>query len=120
MTTLNETNENEIRELLVGRKVTKVADDRLELDDGTVLHLEGNDGCGGCSAGWYALTELNGVDNVITNVELEYQALGKYEEDGVYRIFVFADNQKVNLATFTGGDGSGYYGTGYTIKVTLP
>lgn len=37
-----------------------------------------------------------------------------------YKIFVFADNQQINLATFEGTDGNGYYGTGYCIEVFDP
>lgn len=121
MTQYDETNKAEIESLLLGRRVTKVADDTLVLDDGRRLRFVGNDGGCACSAGCYDLKELNGVDNVITKVEFEdapngddYRAEG-YE--GHYRIFVFADNVRVNLATFEGTDGNGYYGTGYSITV---
>lgn len=122
MTWLDENDDQAIRDLLVGRKVSKVDADRLLLDDGTVLTLVGNGGCG-CGAGDYELTELNGCDNIITAVELENSPggggdIGRYE--GTYRIFVYADNQRINLATFEGSDGSGYYGTGYTILVERP
>lgn len=118
----------EIAKLLIGRKVTKVADDTLALDNGQVMRLTGNDGGCACSAGCYDLTELNGVDNIITKVEFvedpsgdEYDSWNDDDDyrpgGGFYKIFVFADNQKINLATFTGTDGNGYYGTGYTIEV---
>jgi hypothetical protein len=120
---LDHDQEAEIAELLVGHKVTKVSDDHLMLDDGTVLKLFGNDGGCACSAGCYDLTELNGVDNIITRVEVE----AKPDDDsifdgepGTYRIFVFADNQKINLATFEGTDGNGYYGTGFHVLVRRP
>jgi hypothetical protein len=109
----------ELRELLIGRTAKKFAKDHLVLDDGTVVKLFGNDGGCACSAGCYDLTELNGVDNVITNVEV-VENLGEdddYEYGGTYKIFVYADNQKVNLATFEGDDGNGYYGTGFWLLV---
>lgn len=46
MMELREDQETEIRELLMGRKVIKVSNDTLSLDDGTTLVIEGNDGCG--------------------------------------------------------------------------
>lgn len=120
--TYDETAKAEIEQLLIGRKVTKVADDTLLLDDGRKLRFVGNDGGCACPSGCYDLTELNGVDNVITKVEFvddpdenEYRP-----ESGSYRIFVFADNRKVNLAAFEGTDGNGYYGTGYQIHVLVP
>jgi hypothetical protein len=107
-----------ISNLLTGRTVTKVADDRLILDNGTELLLVGNDGGCACNAGCYDLTELNGVDNVITSVVLDNSPDGEDTPgEGTYRIFVFANNERINLATFTGTDGNGYYGTGYTIHV---
>jgi hypothetical protein len=113
-----EADAEKISNLLMGRTVTKVADDRLILDNGTELLLVGNDGGCACSAGCYDLTELNGVDNVITSVVLDNRPDGDYTPgDGTYRIFVFANNERINLATFTGTDGNGYYGTGYTIHV---
>src|SRR5688572_24022215 len=97
-----------ITELLMGRTVAKVSDAELLLDDGTILRLEGNDGGCSCGAGDYELTELNGCENIITKVELVNSPDGDYEPgDGTYRIFVYADNQKVNLATFEGTDGNG-------------
>lgn len=121
MPTYNETCTEEIQALLVGRKVTKIDESTLLLDDGSVLQLEGNDGCGGCASGWYELTELNECDNIITQVELVSE-LGNYSEnvDQVYSIFVYADARKINLARFEGTDGNEYYGTGFTIHVTLP
>lgn len=108
-----------IEQALMGHTVTKVADDVLELDNGVRLRFVGNDGGCACSAGCYDLTELNGVDNVITKVEFVNNPGGDgYDSEiGHYSIFVFADNQRINLATFEGSDGNGYYGTGYQIHV---
>ncbi len=119
---------DDITALLLGRTVTKVDKDKLRLDDGRVLKLIGNDGGCACSAGCYDLTELNGTDNVITYVEFSDNPAGDYcdvdetndEDDyGTYKIFVFADNKKINLATFAGTDGNGYYGPGYRIEVMV-
>lgn len=116
-------NEAQIRDLLTGRSIKKISEDTLELDNGLMLTLFGNEGCGGCISGWYDLTALNGCPNIITNVEFDYQpAEDDYQpamsaDVGHYKIFVFADNQKINLATFEGTDGNGYYGTGYWIEI---
>ena len=118
MAVLTEQDKVAITELLVGHKVTKVTDDKLILDDGTKLTLMGNMGCAGCVSGQYELSELNGVDNIITAVEFEDDpGDSDWDLDGSYRIFVYANNEKINLATFNGTDGNGYYGTGYRIDV---
>lgn len=119
---------DEIAALLEGHKVTKVADDHLLLDDGTILKIVGHDGGCSCGAGDYDLESLNGVDNVITRVEFDYHPGGDYEpvpdrlegEDewtGHYRIFVFAEDRRIMLMNVLGSDGNGYYGTGYSILV---
>src|SRR6478735_5481496 len=120
MTTYYENNHDEIKELLLGHRITNVDPEEgtATLDDDTGLELKGNEGGCSCSAGDYDLTALNSVDNIITNVEFLDDPDEEYRErEGIYHIFVFADNQKINFATFEGSDGNGYYGTGYSIKV---
>lgn len=128
---LDHEDQDEIVTLLMGRKVTKVDGEHLLLDDGTVIKAIGHDGGCACSAGCYDLSVLNGVDNIITRVEFDYAPGGDYEDPprtghpddpedkwtGYYRIFVFADNQQINLMQFDGSDGNGYYGTGYELLV---
>lgn len=109
----------------------------LTLSDGTKLQVWGNDGGCACSDGCYPLAHLAAVDNVITNVEVEEWRDGdcregpacrtcdaKYycdedghENAGYFRVFVYADNERINLASFEGTDGSGDYGTGWWLNV---
>ena len=119
MPVLSEQDKADITELLMGRKVNKITTDMLVLDNGTKLTLTGNWGCAGCESGNYELSELNGVDNIITAVEFvdDPSGDGFGPTVGRYQIFVYADNEKINLATFSGTDGNGYYGTGYRIHV---
>ena len=108
--------EQKIKELLLYRKVVSAVDDVLTLDNGTRLEIVANEGCGGCGAGWYSVTDLNTCDNVITNVEFDESWL-EGSDDYSYKIFVYAENQKIKLLQVDGDDGNGYYGTGYTIVV---
>jgi hypothetical protein len=131
---LDHEDQSDIEALLVGRKVTKADAEHLVLDDGTVIKAIGHDGGCGCSAGCYDLSVLNGVDNIITRVSFDYRpAEDDWTDDGpsrsghpddpedkwtgYYRVFVFADNQQINLMQFDGTDGNGYYGTGFEILV---
>ena len=123
-----------IVDTLLGRRIVQIIDKdpqkyamreaEIVLDDGTSLLLEGHDGGCVCSAGCYDLehlASLSEVDNIITKVEFYNDpAEDGGNGEGVYSIFVFADNQKINLATFVGSDGNGYYGTGYYITVRKP
>lgn len=136
-----------LRELLVGRSIVSAAvvDEKpepytagptgtLTLSDGTVLKVWGNEGCGGCSAGWYELSALNAPGGVITNVEVdekpdedygtcpECKAEGRgWDYDcphrGWYRVFVVTADERTMLASFEGSDGNGYYGTGWWLRV---
>lgn len=111
---------DELKKLFVGRSVTKVDDEHLQLSDGTRVKVVGNADC--CA--YYDLTHLAECDNIITNVEV-YADPDLFEEDrspggtgeGIFRLFVFAGNEKINLAEFEGTDSSGYYGTGFWIEV---
>jgi hypothetical protein len=121
MTTFYENDQSEITALLLGRTVTVVGEDTLTLDDGRTLVLAGHEGGCSCGAGDYYLVDLNGCPNVITKVEFVDSPTGDDEDgDGYYRIFVFAGDDRINLATFEGTDGNGYYGTGYSIAVATP
>jgi hypothetical protein len=116
-------NQNEIEALLVGRTIKKVDNELLILDDGTVLHVEGNEGCGGCDAGVFSITELNECENVITAVEFEQDDEDNdnwYEDKSTFRLFVYSENQKIKLFEIEGDNGNGYYGTGYYINVRRP
>lgn len=115
-----EYNTKEITELLMFRKVIKVKNNTLFLDNGVKLEIFPNEGCGGCSSGWYEIIELNGCDNIITNVEFDEDSETLYpDDDKSYKIFVYAENKKIKLLQVDGTDGNGYYGTGYTIKVKI-
>lgn len=109
--------EEQIRDLLIGKSVKKVNKDTLILNDGTELKIIPNEGCGGCSNGWYEITELNGCENIITNVTFE--CIDNSDDDMIYRIFVFAKDKNIKLLEVSGGDGNGYYGTGYSIDVII-
>lgn len=110
---LDQDDQDEIRSLLIGRTVKVVTDDTLELDNGVVLSIEPNSGCGGCPSGSYGIDELNEVPNVITSV--------KFKEKGyceVFKIFVYSETSKIKLLEVSGDTGNGFYGYGYTISVT--
>jgi hypothetical protein len=129
---LREDDCEEITALLTGHRVVKVDGEHLVLDNGTTIKAIGHVGGCSCGAGDYDLSVLNGVDNVITRVEFDYQPGGEWDPPerekahpddpddkwtGFYRVFVFADNQQINLMQFDGSDGNGYYGTGFELLV---
>ncbi len=117
---MTQDDERDIKDLLLGRRVVKVSDESLMLDNGITLTLQGNVGGCCCGAGDYTLTKLNGCDNIITSVVLDNAPNEDDYGEGVYTIFVFAENERITLASFEGTDGNGFYGTGYYIKVQRP
>lgn len=109
-----------IKEMLLYRKIVEVKYDYiLVLDDGTELEVYPNEGCGSCSSGWYDIVELNECENVITNVECVCDELDGYDGDKSYKIFVYSENEKTKILQVDGGDGNGYYGSGYWLKVEV-
>lgn len=122
-------NEQAVRELLIGRKVVSVEqvgentyygiEHIATLDNGVTLVFQGNQGCGGCSEGWYEVDELNRVDNAILGVEFEQgDKKGAWGSIDAFRIFVYAENEKIKLLEVSGHD-NGYYGTGYYVTVRV-
>ena len=107
--------EDEIRNLIMYRKIVKVDNrtDTLWLDNGTTLEIIPNEGCGGCSNGWYSITEINDCDNAITNVEFGNKC------DESFSIFVYAENKRIKILQVEGID-NGYYGCGYKVRVKVP
>lgn len=82
----------------------------ITLDDGVELIAMGNEGCGGCSNGWYFLTHVETCDNAIMGVEV----LNEQEER--YSIFVMTEDKRINMLTYKGYD-NGYYGVGFYLEV---
>lgn len=123
VSSLSQDNQDQITDLLLGRSVTNVEGEHLELDNGTVVRVVPNEGGCACSAGDYELEYLNRVDNVITKVEFDYKPTDdgsdyqEAQEYGYYRIFVLAGHERVNLLSVTGDDGNGYYGTGFQLLI---
>lgn len=96
---LDETDEEEIKELLLGRKVTvkeNGCNGVLLLDNGIELEIVPNKGC------------VLFLDNAI---ELETVP---------YKVFVFTEDTRITSEQIDGTDGNGYYGTGYEIYVRFP
>lgn len=139
MTTLDYTNHEEIRELLMGRRVVSAerlpsvkvegayspAEGKLTLDDGREVFVVPNQGGCACSAGDYELKTLERVDNVITRVDFPVDGdddVNEWGEGGekTYRIFVLAGHEQINLVSIVGDDGNGYYGTGFELVVRVP
>ena len=122
MTTYDNPEGRDIAHHLVGRTIVSVSDSEgegtLTLDDGTTLTIIPNQGCGGCINGWYHLERLEGVENVITSVEMVTRTQPyDYGYEDVYELFVFTEAGKHHLATIQGDEGNGYYGYGFTVTV---
>ncbi len=116
-TTLRESDRAELKHLLVGRRIEGIHWPKLFLDNGRVLEVEGNEGCGGCSAGHFAVTQLHTYNNVIANV-LFSDDTDRHGNPRSYSVFVYADGESPSEILRVEGDvGNGYYGYGYTIRV---
>jgi hypothetical protein len=120
----DETDEDGIRDLLVGRRIVEVREktSELVLDNGDVLKFYANEGGCACSAGDYEITKLAGVENAIMGVELVEENLGAdgWSEERRYSIFVLAEGveSRESILEVEGDDGNGFYGTGYRVYVT--
>jgi hypothetical protein len=111
--------------ILVGHRVLSAeqvneGEAYLTLDNGVKFKVEANEGCGGCTNGYYYIEKIVAVDNIITAVrtEVEPRNRDKYDEDAyVYHVFVVTGNEEIEALTVEGDDGNGYYGTGYSLRL---
>lgn len=112
---------DELKKVLLYRKIVEVSFNEYQgymtLDDGTKLKLVANEGCGGCGNGWYYLTELNKCDNAITDVSIEYDT---HNYDEVIKVFVIAEDRRIQIVNVEGDEGNGYYGRGFEVWVEKP
>ena len=112
---------DELKKVLLYRKIVDVSFNEYQgymtLDDGTKLRLVANEGCGGCGNGWYYLTELNKCDNAITDVSIEYDT---HNYDEVIKVFVIAEDRRIQIVNVEGDEGNGYYGRGFEVWVEKP
>lgn len=112
-------------QILRGRYVTRIDGSTITLDNGTELHIQGNEGCGGCGNGWYWLEQVYKQGSRRARIMSAYVAYDEEDKDeegpSVYTIFVMVDGNptQLPLATVRGSDGNGYYGTGFTITATI-
>ena len=109
-------------DILVGHRIVKAeeADDDaiLTLDNGTRIKVQANQGCGGCANGWYWVSHIATVDNIITSVHTEVEPQSEpsvYSEAYAYRVFVVTATEELEVLTVEGDDGNGYYGSGYSL-----
>lgn len=122
--TLNQSSDDGLyTKLLRGRYVTSIDNGTITLDDGTELHIHGNEGCGGCGNGWYWLEQVYKQGSRRARIMSAYVAYGEDDEDApsVYTLFVMVDGNptQLPLATVRGDNGNGYYGTGFTFTATV-
>lgn len=113
--------------ILRGRYVTEIDDefDTITLDDGTILEVEGNEGCGWCRSGWYDLINVYKQGDSHARIMSAHVACDIDEENNdegavdphVYTLFVMVDGNPgfLPLATIRGDDGAGGYGTGFRV-----
>ena len=124
--TLNQDSDDGLyTQLIRGRYVTRIDGSTITLDNGTELHIQGNEGCGGCGNGWYWLEQVYKQGSRRTRIMSAYVAYDEEDKDeegpSVYTIFVMVDGNptQLPLATVRGSDGNGYYGTGFTLTATI-
>lgn len=114
-------------EFLVGRRIHEIGTRRgslvfLVLDDGTRVDLEGISAC--CAnyrASEVATEPFDGVIMSVLTTVNDDAGLETAPDDRprIFRLFVYGqDGTQQQIARFDGSDGTGYYGTGFTVTVS--
>lgn len=119
-------------DFLVGKSIKKVENERvkdeygyfvdgyvLTCNDGTIIEVATNEGCGGCGNGWSSFNDLKKLEknnNAITNIECKYTQNGW--EDDEFTMFVYYEDGTINELIGDDGYGNGYYGGGFYVTIT--
>ena len=116
---------------LIGKSISKVESKKvkdeyddlidgyvLTCNDGTIIEVATNEGCGGCSNGWSNFDDLKKLEennNIITNIKVEYSKDGW--EDDEFKMFVYYEDGQINELNGDDGYGNGYYGGGFYVTI---
>lgn len=116
---------------LIGKSITKAEETKIKdewgyfvdgyvltCDDGTIIEIATNEGCGGCSNGWSSFDDLKKLEenhNAITNVECKYTEDGW--EDDEFTLFIYYSDNTINQLKGDDGYGNGYYGGGFYVTI---
>ena len=123
----SEINPNLLKELLVGRRIVAVKDEGydnsgLVLDNGVTLYVVPNEGCGGCTAGWWWIERIDKADSAITDVRWDEKTFNydeNHEEDCDIRVKIFvyteSDIEAKEILTLEGYEDNGFYGEGFEL-----
>ena len=110
------TDEKSISKLFVGRSIVAASDTdgTLTLDNGEIIMVEPVNSC--CAI--YSLEAMAKFENVITKAKVRKVA-AKDGKTITYRLFVYGAGVKNRgeVVNVTGTDGSGNYGTGFTLDI---
>ena len=90
----------------------------MVLSNGVQLIAKSNEGCGGCSNGWFYYDDVLtlGVDgNVITNISVDCN-YDVASESGNFTLNIFSLDKRILSTRFSGSD-NGYYGIGISLTV---
>lgn len=100
---------------LIGVKITSISKDLIVLEDGTLIEIEINEGCGGCDSGWSELTlsKSANLDAAIMNVEYTQD----FKSSDKFKIFIYLANNETIELDGDDGVGNGYYGSGFWVTV---
>lgn len=91
----------------------------LTLDDGTVIEVIPNQGCGGCYSGWADVESVAAAPNIITRVEVVRDEPDRWSDR--WRLFVVAGDERINVVSSLCPDYEGdWYGHGFMLLVRRP
>lgn len=110
-----------LKDVLIGREVVNIREGHesstLLLDDGTELTIDGELGC--CAYG--VVTAENVVGGTIMSVDTAVADDDPDSDaDSIYKIFLLKNGLPGGTITVESYEGSGYYGTGYSLDVRKP
>lgn len=111
-----------LKNALIGRRIIKLTESYLELDNGYTVKIRPNYGCD-CGNG-SAVIESDYVgeplDAAVMGLEYEESWSDEYADNTCFRIFILMKNNKISFEGSDATDGEPHYGSGFWVSATMP
>lgn len=103
----------DFRQELVGKSIVQLTEDKLYLNDGTILEIQSGGDCCAWFEGVYRAIDLD--DNVIMRVD--GVPATTYDDDELFTINIYTAHKVIAAVDVFGNEGTGYYGSSINLAV---
>lgn len=111
-----------LEETIIGRRIIKLNQEYIELDNGYIIEIQPN--WGGGSGKGESIIEADVIneplDAAVMGLEYEESWSDEYADNTCFKIFILMKNNKISFEGSDATDGEPHYGSGFWVTATMP